>query len=150
MVTKGERGQGGINQEFGVKRYTLLYIKQIGNSLAVQWLGLHALTAKGPGLISGRGTKIPQPARHGQKIKDKIKQINNKDLLYSTGNYIQYLLIIYNGKNLKKYINIRITESLCGTPETHHCKATILQQQHKIFWNQTVNSLKTELYTLNG
>jgi len=24
--------------------------------------------------------------------------INNKDLLYSTGNYIQYLVIIYNGK----------------------------------------------------
>ena len=27
-----------------------------------------------------------------------IKQINNKDLLYSTGNYIQYLVITYNGK----------------------------------------------------
>ena len=28
MVTKGERG-GGINQEFGINIYTLLYIKQI-------------------------------------------------------------------------------------------------------------------------
>ena len=27
-----------------------------------------------------------------------IKQINNKDLLYSTGNYIQYLVINYNVK----------------------------------------------------
>ena len=27
-----------------------------------------------------------------------IKQISNKDLLYSTGNYIQYFILIYNGK----------------------------------------------------
>ena len=26
----------------------------------------------------------------------------NKDLLYSTGNYIQYLVIIYNGKESEK------------------------------------------------
>ena len=31
-----------------------------------------------------------------------IKQVNNKDLLYSTGNYIQYLLITYKEKNLKR------------------------------------------------
>ena len=30
------------------------------NSLAVQWLGLRASTAGGPGLIPGQGTKIPQ------------------------------------------------------------------------------------------
>ena len=33
-----------------------------------------------------------------------IKQVNNKDLLYSTGNYIQYLIINYNRKELKKRI----------------------------------------------
>ena len=33
--------------------------KQIGSSLAVQWLGLGALTAMGPGSIPGRGTEIP-------------------------------------------------------------------------------------------
>ena len=27
-----------------------------------------------------------------------LKQKSNKDLLYSTGNYIQYLVITYNGK----------------------------------------------------
>ena len=27
---------------------------------------------------------------------------NNKDLPYSTGNYIQYLIINYNGKELEK------------------------------------------------
>ena len=36
----------------------------LGNSLVVQWLG--AFTAKGPGSISGQGTKIPQAAWHGQ------------------------------------------------------------------------------------
>ena len=51
-------GSGGINQEFGINRDTLLYIK---------W-------------------------------------INNKDLLYSTGNYIQYLVISYNGREGKKNI----------------------------------------------
>ena len=49
-------GEGGINEEFGINRYTLLYIK---------W-------------------------------------IKNEDLLYSTGNYIQYLIITYNGKEPEK------------------------------------------------
>ena len=31
MVTKSERLRGGINQEFGINTYTLLYIKQIIN-----------------------------------------------------------------------------------------------------------------------
>ena len=44
-----------------------------------------------------------------------IKYISNKDLLYSTGSYIQYLIITFNGKESeKKYI----TESLCCTAET--------------------------------
>ena len=72
MVTKGEKVGGGINQEFGINIYTLLY----------------------------------------------IKQINNKDLLYSTGNYIQYLKIVYNGKESEKEY-IYITKSLCCTPETN-------------------------------
>ena len=39
----------------------------LGNSLAVQWLGLCAFTAKGLGSIPVQGTKIPQAAWHGQK-----------------------------------------------------------------------------------
>ena len=31
MVTSGERGRGGMNQEFGINRYTLQHIKQIVN-----------------------------------------------------------------------------------------------------------------------
>ena len=45
-----------------------------------------------------------------------IKYISNKNFLYSTGNYIQYLIIAYNGKNLKKKYE---AESLCYTPETN-------------------------------
>ena len=52
----------------------------------------------------------------------------DKDLLYSPRNYIQYLLITYNGNKIKKriythilYIDsvIYITESICPTPETN-------------------------------
>ena len=32
------------------------------------------------------------------------KQISNKGLLYSKGNYIQYLIINYNRKDSEKYI----------------------------------------------
>ena len=38
-----------------------------GNSLAVQWQGLCALTAKGPALIPGQETKILQAMRCGGK-----------------------------------------------------------------------------------
>ena len=77
MVTKGERGGRGINKEFGISRYKLLY----------------------------------------------IKEINNKVLLYSTENYIQYLVINYNGKESEKeylYLSIYLSlyESLCYIPET--------------------------------
>ena len=50
------------------------------------------------------------------------KPINNKDTLYSTGNYIQYLRITYNEKNQEKngyYIYVcvcvcvYVTELLC-------------------------------------
>ena len=40
-----------------------------------------------------------------------IGWINNKVLLYSTGNYIQYLVLNFMEKNMKK--NICITDSLC-------------------------------------
>ena len=41
-----------------------------------------------------------------------------KDLLYSRGNYIQYLVITYNGKESKKEY-ICIMELLCCSPETN-------------------------------
>ena len=65
-----------------------------------------------------------------------IYKIDNKDLLYSTGNYTQYFVIKYKGKESEKeciyeiyiyiytYKYIYITESyvyesLCRTPETN-------------------------------
>ena len=44
--------------------------------------------------------------------------MNNKVLLYSTGNYIQYLVVTYNGKEYEKEY-IYKTESLCCVPETN-------------------------------
>ena len=49
-----------------------------------------------------------------------IGWIDNKVLLYSTGNYVQYPVISQNGKeHEKEYIYIYITESLCCTAETN-------------------------------
>ena len=45
---------------------------------------------------------------------------NNKDLPYSTGNYIQYLVITCNRKESEKIdMCVCITESLCCIPETN-------------------------------
>ena len=70
QLPKGKGDGGGINQEFVISRYKLLY----------------------------------------------TKQINNKDLLNSTGNYIQYLVINYNGKESEKEY---ISDSLYCIPETN-------------------------------
>ena len=49
-----------------------------------------------------------------------IGRINNKVLLYSTENYIQYSVTNHNGKEYEKeYIYIYINETLCCTPETN-------------------------------
>ena len=55
-----------------------------------------------------------------------IEWINNKVLLYSTENYIQYPMINHNGKEyvcmcvcIYIYIYIYITESLCCTAEIY-------------------------------
>ena len=45
-----------------------------------------------------------------------IKWINNKVLLYNTGNYIHYPVINHKGK---EYEEIYICESLSHTPETN-------------------------------
>ena len=45
----------------------------------VQWLGLSALTAMGPGSIPGWGTKIPQAERHGQNNNNSNKENNAKE-----------------------------------------------------------------------
>ena len=65
----------------------------------------------------GRGNKL---GVWNQQIQTTIHEINNKDLLYmySTGDYIQYLIINYNRKESEKQY-VCITESLCCTPATN-------------------------------
>ena len=52
-----------------------------------------------------------------------IQWITNENLLYSTGHSIQCSVMAYIGKETKKKkrvdIGIRITDSLCCTPETN-------------------------------
>ena len=79
---KGKVG-GGISQEFGVSKYTFLY----------------------------------------------IKQMNNKDLLYSTGNCIQYLVIMYSGKESEK--KLFVDHFVLCQKLAQHCKSTRLQQEKK-------------------
>ena len=66
--------------------------------------------------LTHRHTKQTYGYRRGKRGRDKlgigdlqigatIYKINNKNLLITTGNYIQYLVITYNGKKSKnKYI----------------------------------------------
>ena len=44
----------------------MMMIATIGNSLAVQWLGLCNVTAKDPGSVPGQGTKFPQAVQPSQ------------------------------------------------------------------------------------
>ena len=67
-----------------------------------------------------------------------VKQVNSTDLLSSTGNYTQYLVITYNGKESEKeYICIYMCVCVCVCVcianhfavhlKLTHCKLTILQ-----------------------
>ena len=49
-----------LNQSIDFTLVILIEIGNLGNSLAVQWLGLHTFTAEGRGSVPGWGTKIPQ------------------------------------------------------------------------------------------
>ena len=68
--------------------------------------------------------------------------------MYSTGNYIQYTVINYNGKEYEKecvyiYIYICITESLCYTiwqKLMQHCKSTINKSIFRFIWKVVVQS----------
>ena len=50
----------------------------------VQWLGILALTAKGPGLIPGQVTKILRAARGMAKKKKKERERENANRLQKT------------------------------------------------------------------
>ena len=51
----------------------------VGNSLAVQWLGLRASIAGATDSIPGWGTKMPHAMQHGQKKKKKKRKERKKN-----------------------------------------------------------------------
>ena len=66
------------NLSNSVWKYLSSYSHQhlnLGNSLAVQWLGLNTFPARGRGSIPSWGTKIPRAMRLSQKKKKKIKSL---------------------------------------------------------------------------
>ena len=61
-----------------------------------------------------------------------IEWINNKVLLYSTGNYIQYPLIKHNGKEYEKEYTYRYNNHFAVHQKlTQYCKSTIPQLKKK-------------------
>ena len=82
----GDEVWGGSGDTEFVTLLANAKIPNLGNSLVVQWLGLHAFTAEGLGSIPGQRTKIPQAASRGQK-KNKIPDFTLRD----TGNFQQLL-----------------------------------------------------------
>ena len=69
-----------------------------------------------------KGGWIKQKSRINRYTLSYMKQTDNKDLLYSTENYIQHLIITHNGKESEKNAQhthiLYITESLCYKPDT--------------------------------
>ena len=66
--------------KYGIMRISSLGMQKLminGNSLVVQWLGLHASTAGGMGSIPHPGSKISHVTWHGQKEEKKqmLKEI---------------------------------------------------------------------------
>ena len=57
-----------------------------GNSLVVQWLGLWAFTAEGPGSIPGWGTKILKAVKYGGGKKNRYVYMYNRIILLYTWN----------------------------------------------------------------
>ena len=71
----------------------LIKFNTIGNSLVVQWLGLHASIAGGMGLIPGWETKILHAA-----VRPKKKKINTMvtpSKLGKEGNFLNLMKGIY-------------------------------------------------------
>ena len=52
------------------------------NPLVVQWLGLSALTAEGPGLISGQQTEIPQVVWFSKKKREKQEHSPKQEAIF--------------------------------------------------------------------
>ena len=60
-----------------------------GNSLAVQWLGLHASTAGSKGTILGRGTKISH-AVQSKQTKNSLNETRSTITIVVKGNPVPF------------------------------------------------------------
>ena len=70
------------------------------------------------GKWKGRDASPKEEQSGSDVIHTTMYKIDNKNLLYSTGNSTQHFVITYKGKEPEKEY-ICITESLCYTPETN-------------------------------
>ena len=70
---RGEEGECILSGGIAGSVRAVLNHDLLGTSLAVQWLGLRALTAKGLGSIPGQETKIPQPATPQQESPGRLQ-----------------------------------------------------------------------------
>ena len=75
-----------LESVIGIKNYGC-WVRIPGNSLAVQWLGLHSLTAKDPGSIPGQGTKIRKLRRVAKKKKNSIIPLAKQVTLYEKSRF---------------------------------------------------------------
>ena len=58
--------------------------------------------------------------------------MDNKDLLYSAGNYMQCLAMIYNGKESERIYSLSKSHvQLFGTPGSVACQASLKGEGHK-------------------
>ena len=82
--------------------------------------------------VTNKKTRQKQTHRHGKQTQGYqrgkrqfiyMKYITNKDLLYSRGNYTQYFVITFKGKESEEYIHVLESHMKL----TQHCKSTILQ-----------------------
>jgi len=61
--TRGERGSHSLGFSLSLSQ-----VRNTGDSLVLQWLGLYVSTLGGTGSVLGWGTKIPYTERHGQPL----------------------------------------------------------------------------------
>ena len=125
-----KRGNGGqrreINQEFDINIHTLLLPLLLlscfsrARLCATLWTAAHQAPLSMGFSRQEYWSGLPFPSPVHTLLC--IKQENNKDLLYSAGNYTQYLVTTSKGEESEKEhlcIYICITESLCCTLETN-------------------------------
>ena len=91
--------------------------KRIQMNLYTKWKQTHRLREQAYGYQRGKGAGRGS-WEYGVNSYTLlyIKKINSKALLYSTGNYIQYLIKTYIGKEYEKDVTIYLTELLYSTP----------------------------------